>query len=150
MTELQAVLGRKQLQKMPVWSVARRKNAAQLNAILSKFDCIRIINSPAHIEHAGYKHYAFIKAELLKTGWNRDRIIKKIVELGVPCFQGGCAEVYLEKAFDNTVWRPVERLPNAKLLGETSLMFLIHPTITSVDIKKACSIIDNVLHKASV
>jgi len=49
--------------------------------------------------------------------------------LGVPCFSGSCSEVYLEKAFDNTAFRPAARLPHAKELGETSLMFLVHPTL---------------------
>lgn len=150
MTEIQAVLGRIQLKRMPEWSDSRRKNAAQLNAALAKFDCIRTINTPRYIEHAGYKHYAFVQAESLKAGWDRDRIIEEIVELGVPCYQGSCSEVYLEKAFDHTAWRPVQRLANAKLLGETSLMFLIHPTLTFIEIKKACSVITCVLQKASV
>ena len=41
-------------------------------------------------------------------------------ELGVPCFSGSCSEVYLEKAFDNTGWKPKERLSIAKELGDTS------------------------------
>jgi len=37
--------------------------------------------------------------------------------------QGSCSEVYLEKAFEGTGFRLVERLPIARELGETSLMF---------------------------
>jgi dTDP-4-amino-4,6-dideoxygalactose transaminase len=149
MTELQAVLGRKQLKNMPQWAKARRKNAAQLNATLEKFECMRVLNTPVYSEHAYYKHYAFVNDNFLKTGWSRDRIIEKVTKLGVPCFQGGCAEIYLEKAFDNTTWRPSQRLVNAKLLGETSLMFLIHPTLTPANIEKTCSAIEHVLKEAS-
>jgi dTDP-4-amino-4,6-dideoxygalactose transaminase len=66
----------------------------------------------------------------------------------VPCYQGSCSEVYLEKAFDDTGFRPAERLPVAKELGETSLMFLVHPTLTGSEIDQACSAIHHVLGAA--
>ena len=67
----------------------------------------------------------------------------------MPCFQGSCSEVYLEKAFDNTDFRPSERLPNAKELGETSLMFLIHPTLREDEIELTVSGISEVLGRAT-
>ncbi|MCH8492474.1 MAG: DegT/DnrJ/EryC1/StrS aminotransferase family protein [Idiomarina sp.] len=94
--------------------------------------------------HAAYKCYMFINPEHLASGWNRDRIVAEINQRGVPCFQGSCSEVYLEKAFDNTGWRPAAPLPVAKELGETSLMFLVHPTLTDVEIDKTCSVLTNV------
>jgi hypothetical protein len=44
--------------------------------------------------------------------------------------------VYLEKAFDGNGCLPEQRSPNAKRLGETSLMFLCHsmPTQAEVDL----------------
>jgi dTDP-4-amino-4,6-dideoxygalactose transaminase len=48
---------------------------------------------------------------------------------GVPCYSGSCSEIYLEEAFPESM-RPTERLPVAKELGETSLMFLVHPTLS--------------------
>jgi dTDP-4-amino-4,6-dideoxygalactose transaminase len=62
----------------------------------------------------------------------------------VPCYSGSCSEVYLEKAFDNTGFRPKERLPAAKELGETSLMFLVHPTLTKEEIQKTCDVLTEV------
>ena len=79
---------------------------------------------------------------------SRDRIMAEINALGVPCYSGSCSEVYLEKAFDNTDWRPLERLPVAKELGETSLMFLVHPTLTTLEIEKTCQAINNVMAQA--
>ena len=69
--------------------------------------------------------------------------------MGVPCFQGSCSEVYLEKAFDDTGWRPSERLPVARELGDTSLMFLVHPTLTADEIDKTCAVVRQVLAEAS-
>ena len=87
---------------------------------------------------------------LVKGGWTRDKVVAEIVKQGVPCFQGSCSEVYLEKAFDGTGFRPKKRLKNAKELGETSIMFLVHPTLTNAEIEKTCEVIDTVLNKASI
>jgi dTDP-4-amino-4,6-dideoxygalactose transaminase len=95
--------------------------------------------------HAHYKCYVYVKPESLKADWSRDRIVEAINAEGVPCYQGSCSEVYLEKAFDGTGWRPEPRLPVAKALGETSVMFLVHPTLTEAEIQKTCSAIEKVM-----
>jgi hypothetical protein len=69
----------------------------------------------------------------------------RITARGVPCFQGSCSEVYLERAFDGTGWRPEPRLPIAKELGETSLMFLVHPTLTNGEMEKTAAVLSEVL-----
>jgi len=89
-----------------------------------------------------------VQPEALKEGWNRDRIMAEINARGVPCFSGSCSEVYLEKAFDNTGFRPAQRLPVAKELGETSLMFLVHPTLTEAEIDKTCAVLREVMKLA--
>lgn len=149
MTEMQAVIGRIQLTRMDGWSAKRQANAAELDKAASKFNCIRLVAVPDYVEHAEYKHYMFVKPEQLASGWDRDRIVNEINEQGVPCFQGSCSEVYLEKAFDNTLWRPEKRLPNAVELGETAIMFLVHPTLTEDEIAKTTLAINNVLSSAS-
>ena len=98
--------------------------------------------------HAHYKCYVYVKPERLKAGWSRDRIVEAINAEGVPCYQGACSEVYLEKAFDGTGWRPETRLPVAKVLGETSIMFLVHPTLTQAEISKTCAVIQQVMQQA--
>ncbi len=149
LTEMQAAIGRIQLRRMPIWFAQRNSNAKIIEKTLAEFDCIRLVETPAYIEHAQYKCYAFIKPELLKESWTRDRIVNEINMLGVPCFQGTCSEVYLEKAFDNTSFRPEARLPVAKELGETSLMLLVHPTLKASEIEKTCDTIYTVLKAAS-
>jgi dTDP-4-amino-4,6-dideoxygalactose transaminase len=47
-----------------------------------------------------------------------------------PSLFGSCSEIYLERCFQEAGLAPAERLPVARELGETSLMFLVHPTIT--------------------
>ncbi|KPD20481.1 DegT/DnrJ/EryC1/StrS family aminotransferase [Idiomarina abyssalis] len=148
MTEVQAAIGRIQLTRMHWWMEKRQNNAAAITAVCSEFNCVRTPTVPEYIEHACYKHYCFVEPKNLAKGWTRDRIVNEIVERGLPCMQGSCSEVYLERAFDGTGFRPSERLPVAKELGETSLMFLVHPTLTKKEVEKTCSVIKDVLSQA--
>lgn len=148
MMEMQGVIGRIQLQRMPAWHDARKANAQAILAACAESSALRVPQVPNDIEHAWYRAYAFVRPEQLKSGWSRDRIMSEIVAQGVPCFSGSCSEVYLEKAFDGTNWRPAERLPIARELGETSLMFLTHPTLTSQEIDKTCQVVRQVMSEA--
>jgi dTDP-4-amino-4,6-dideoxygalactose transaminase len=145
MIEMQAAIGRIQLQRMPSWHEKRKRNAAAIQQVAHSLPGLRVPTVPDQIEHAWYKCYLFVVPEQLKVGWDRDRIMSEITKQGVPCFSGSCSEVYLEKAFDDTGWRPEQRLPVAKELGETSLMFLVHPTLTENDIEKTCNVLRSVM-----
>jgi dTDP-4-amino-4,6-dideoxygalactose transaminase len=162
MLEIQAVIGRIQLRKMPEWTKRRQANADSLVLALQPFastagpvrmpqlGCsVCATHCTKDCVNANYKFYAYVRPANLAAGWTRDRIIEAIMAEGIPCFQGSCSEVYLEKAFDGTPWRPRERLPVAKALGETSLMFLVHPTLTQAEIEKTVAVIQNVMEAAS-
>lgn len=149
MMEMQAAIGRIQLRHMPVWTQQRQANAQRITTVCAALDAVRVAAAPAHIEHAYYKLYVFVRPEKLAPGWTRDKIVQTINSRGVPCFHGTCSEVYLEKAFENTGFRPAQRLPVAKELGETSLVFLVHPTLTSSDIDTASEVITDVLTSAA-
>src|SRR5690554_2517895 len=150
MTELQAVIGRIQLKRVADWTAARTRNAERIWDACRQHAALRVPAFPSDCVHAHYKCYVQVRPEKLAEGWTRDRIIDAIVERGVPCFQGSCSEVYREKAFDGTDWRPAERLPVARELGETSLMFLVHPTLTDEEIERTCRVINEVLGQAGV
>lgn len=150
LTEMQSAIGRIQLRRMPEWFEKRNENAYKIEQVLMNFPSIRTVDIPEYIEHAQYKFYAFINENCLHKEWSRDRIVNEINALGIPCFQGSCSEVYLEKAFDGTEFRPKESLPVAKELGETSLMFLVHPTLTDSDIEKTCNAINEILSLATL
>ena len=145
MTEMQAAIGRIQLTRMLSWHFKRLENAKKVWNAARTCKGLRVPHIPDHIEHAAYKCYVFVKLEYLNKGWTRDKIIININALGVPCFAGSCSEVYLEKAFDNTGLRPNQRLPNAKELGETSLMFLVHPTLTEEEVQLMCDVLESVM-----
>jgi dTDP-4-amino-4,6-dideoxygalactose transaminase len=178
MLEIQAVIGRIQLRRMADWTVRRQVNAGILSAALKPFAGENgLIRLPQLVcsttadggvdactndsgseraqscargcTHGQYKFYAYVRPHNLAPGWSRDRIIEAINAEGVPCYQGSCGEVYLEKAFDGTGWRPTQRLPVARELGETSLMWLVHPTLSDVEMTKVTQVISQVLTSAS-
>jgi dTDP-4-amino-4,6-dideoxygalactose transaminase len=149
MLEMQAVIGRIQLGRMPAWRETRNRNAALIRACCQRHALLEVAEIPQYVQHAFYKCYVQIKPSLLAAGWNRDRIVESIMALGVPCYQGSCSEVYLEKAFDGTPWRPGQRLEVARTLGETSLMFLVHPTLTDRQMRATCDAIDAVMPQAT-
>lgn len=145
MMEMQAVIGRIQLRHMPAWIRQRTANAAAILAACAVSPLLRVPEVPAEIGHAWYRAYAFVRTERLGADWSRDRIMSEIVARGVPCYSGSCSEVYLERAFDDTGWRPERRLQVARGLGECSLMFLTHPTLTPAEIERTCAVIREVM-----
>lgn len=148
MTEMQAAIGRIQLKKMNHWHQARKENSLAIEEVAKQFKVVRSTQYSKDMIPAFYKYYLFVEDEYLANGWSRDKIIAAIKERGIPCYHGACSEIYLEKAFENTSWRPLKRLPNAKKLGETSLMFLVHPTLTDAEISKTCEVLAEVLTEA--
>jgi dTDP-4-amino-4,6-dideoxygalactose transaminase len=136
MTEMQAAIGRIQLRKLDKWVERRRVNAEQLRAGLTEVPALRVPEPPAHIRHAYYRFYAFLDTSRLKSGWSRTRVVGEIASRGVPCFEGSCSEVYLERVFDGASSRPVERLPVARELGDTAMAFLVHPTLSASFIER--------------
>jgi len=162
MIEIQAAIGRIQLKRISEWSAKRNEITLSLLKAFEPFkairiphfkcnrECLRDCSSLSQCKHAQYKCYVYVDNANLKEGWSRDRIVHEIEIRGVPCFQGGCSEVYLEKAFEGTGFIPKNHLPIAKMLGDTSLMFLVHPTLTQENIKKAKEVIADVLRSASL
>ncbi len=149
MTEMQAAIGRIQLKKLPGWLAQRRENAQQLASCFEKIKAFRVTTPDINIEHAYYKYYVFIKPDSLKEGWDRMRILEAIIAAGVPCFTGSCPEIYREKAFEARLGT-IPRLPVAKMLGETSLMFLVHPTLGKKEMDCVCNVVDKIMQKASL
>ncbi len=149
MTELQAAIGRIQLRKLPTWTEDRTRHAATLTSGFEALPALRLTPLPTDLGHAWYKYYAFVRPEALKEGWTRDRIMEAVCAEGVPCYSGSCSEIYLEKAFVDAGLGLPERLPVAKELGETSLMFLIHPTLSDQDMHDTVAAVSKVMRQAT-
>jgi dTDP-4-amino-4,6-dideoxygalactose transaminase len=148
LSEVQSAVGRLQLDKLPAWLQLRRRYAAMLAEGLGRIAALRVPTVPEDMQPAYYKFYAFVRPERLAAGWSRDRIATSVTALGAPCSSGSCSEVYLEKAFPAEM-RPPHRLPVARQLGETSLMFLVHPTLEERHIAATCEAVGKMLSVAS-
>ena len=147
MMEMQAVIGRIQLKMMPEWTAKRMANMEKIYAAFADSPYFSVHRPSDEYVHAAYKCYVQVNTDRLPEGWSRDRIMTEMNALGVPCFSGSCSEVYLEHAFDGTAWRPTQRLQNAQKLGETSLMFLVHPTLTENNIQTTESAIQQIISR---
>lgn len=148
MIEVQAAIGRIQLRRMAEWHAVRLANARKIWQAAGQIAGLRAPQPADDVVHAAYKCYVFVEPHYLAAGWSRDRIIQEIMADGVPCYAGSCSEIYLEKAFEGTGWQPHERLAVARELGETSLMFLVHPTLSKEEIEKTCSVLQAVMARA--
>ena len=147
LTEIQSAMGRVLLRKLTQAVQVRRDNANILTNEFSAIPGLRVTRPDQQIYHSYYKYYVFVRPDHLERDWNRDRILGAVRAEGIPCFTGSCSEIYLEKAFDHKGLLKA-RLPVAKKLGETSLMFLVHPTLTSEDIADTCAAVRKVMVRA--
>lgn len=148
MLEMQAAIGRFQLAQMDSWTALRRNYAGQIHEAARALDGLRVPMLPNWAEPTFYRCYVFVEPGTLAGGWTRDRVIHEIRAEGVPCFAGSCSEIYLERAFEGTPWRPARRLSVARELGETSLAFLVHPSLEPAHIDRTCSVLGSVMHRA--
>jgi dTDP-4-amino-4,6-dideoxygalactose transaminase len=149
MTEIQAAIGRIQLRKLPSWVEKRRANAAILTRFFEILPGLRVAPKPGNIYHSYYKYYVFVNPAQLRPDWDRDRIMNEVNAAGIPCSVGSCSEIYLEKAFLLAGLGPKQRLPFAKELGETSLMFLVHPTLSDAALEETGRVVSAVMREAS-
>jgi dTDP-4-amino-4,6-dideoxygalactose transaminase len=149
LTEMQAAIGRSLLAKLPGQLEVRRRNANILSQRFGALPALRVTIPPEDIGHAYYKYYVFLRPEWLRNECSRDHLLRAIVAEGIPCFSGSCSEIYLEKAFPQDM-RPAQRLQVARQLGETSLMFLVHPTLSEQDMLDTALAVEKVLRSASV
>lgn len=146
-TEMQSAMGRVLLRKLTQMVDKRRCLAAILNKRFSEMPALRVTTPAEEFRHSYYKYYVFLRLEMLREGWNQQGVIDAINAEGIPCFGGSCSEIYLEKAFPENM-RPASRLPVAGNLGETSLMFLVHPTLSEADMQDTADAVQKVLNCA--
>lgn len=140
MTEMQASIGIDALEHLDEWVNFRRSAAAIFNSVFSELHLVRITLPPDNIYHSYYKYYFFINPNYLKKNCTRDDIISQINNLGIPCFQGTCGEVYKEKAYSYDL-----QLPVTKQLTQNSIMLLVDPSYTLDTIKQISLLIKNIL-----
>jgi len=149
MTEMQAVLGRIQLRNLAQSNRERTHNAGFLRGELEGVPALRVPTVGPSDRHAFYKFYVYVVTEALKPGWSRDRIQREIEEAGVPVTSGSCSEMYREVAFTSQGLGPAEPLPVAQELGDSSLLFLVHPGLSTQALQRTADVVRAVVERAS-
>ena len=146
---MQAAIGRVALRKLPGWIDARRRNAAILDAQFSDNPVLRVTIPPKGFFHTYWRYFVYLKEDRIKEGWSRERIMSVMQKRGIEGHCGYGGEIYQERAFNGLDWRPKSRLPVAKELAESSLLFLVHPTLTKEQMKAKGYIARSVLVDAT-
>ena len=160
MTEMQAVIGREQLKSLDK-QIKKRNLIANLylNGLRDyylKYDILKRpdftfksqnsnknLNKLYNFKHAFYRLNIFVN----KNKINRNKLLKKLNEKKIKCGVGSCPEIYREKIFRKLNFFPKKRLINAKLLGETSIMFPINPNLSLTKVKTEINSIKKILNK---
>lgn len=139
MTEMQAAIGRVMLEKLDGWVAKRRSYADRLTQGFKHTPGLRLTVPGPDVYHAYYKYYLFVNPDELQQGWDRDMLVDRFNRAGVPCHTGICPEIYREQAFRQVPHRlegAVQNskdeayLPVARQLGASSIMFMVHPTLS--------------------
>ena len=153
MTEMQAVIGREQLKTLDK-QIKKRNLIAnlylnELKDYYLKYDILKkpdFVDQKNHSKNNKYIH-AFYRLNLFinKSKINQNKLIKKINKHKINCGVGSCPEIYREKIFKKLKYHPKKRLSNAKLLGETSIMFPINPNKSLIKIKSEIFIIKKIM-----
>lgn len=152
MTEYQAAIGLKQLEKLPVWIEQRNIHAQAIINVINTFGFLRVpVLSDADGRNAYYRLYVTVNENLshlvLDNLVLRDAIVDLMVKSGVPCFFGACAEIYKEKMFNEFKSTPKTPLKNASYFANNAFCFLVHHTITASQMQHLTKIIQHVLLK---
>ncbi len=124
LTGPQAAIGLKQLEKLDAWREARTRNAMIWAGALAEVPGVEVPLPERRFRHALYKLYALLTGDNPQA--QRDEIMRRASGAGLRVFSGSCSEVYLEDAFSDL---PKPDLPNARSLGQRSLMLEVHPTL---------------------
>ena len=160
MTEMQATIGREQL-KLLDKQVQKRNSIAKLylKELKDYYEKFKIIKNPdfkCHscplkqklmecnkCKHSFYRLNLYIN----KNKINQLKLIKELNNKGISCGVGSCPEIYREKIFRKLKHNPKKRFLNSKLLGETSLVFVINPYKKREKHKSDIIHVKNILNK---
>jgi dTDP-4-amino-4,6-dideoxygalactose transaminase len=148
MTEMQSAIGNVSLPKVPSWVQRRRELAELLDDHFSSNPLFRTTVPGRDFYHAYYKYYVFLEKSSLENGLVRDDVLTALHEADVPAFHGICAEIYRERAFEESGFAPDERHPFASELGETAIMIPIHPNLSDQLVTQAAQAISKAVEQS--
>ena len=160
MTEMQAAIGRIQLKNLDNQLKIRNAIAnIYLNKLKDYYQKYHLLQKPDFkcqtcpfkqnekkcnkCLHAFYRLNLFINKNKIK----QIKLIEQLNKNKINCSVGSCPEIYREKIFKKLKLYPKQRLLNAKLLGESSIMFPIDPNRSMAKVKTEINSIKKILNK---
>jgi dTDP-4-amino-4,6-dideoxygalactose transaminase len=160
MTEMQAAIGREQLKTLDNQLKIRNAIAnIYLNELKEYYQRYHLLQKPDFkcqtcpfkqnekkcnkCLHAFYRLNLFINKNKIK----QIKLIEQLNKNKINCSVGSCPEIYREKIFKKLKFSPKKRLFNAKLLGETSIMFPIDPGRSMAKVKIEINSIKKIFNK---
>jgi dTDP-4-amino-4,6-dideoxygalactose transaminase len=160
MTEMQAAIGRIQLKSLDNQLKIRNAIAnIYLSELKDYYQKYHLLQKPdfkcqtcpfkqnekkcKKCLHAFYRLNLFINKNKIK----QIKLIEQFNKNKINCSVGSCPEIYREKIFKKLKFYPKKRLSNAKLLGETSLMFPIDPARSMAKVKTEINSIKKIFNK---
>jgi dTDP-4-amino-4,6-dideoxygalactose transaminase len=160
MTEMQAAIGSEQLKTLDNQLKIRNAIAnIYLNELKDYYQIYHLLQKPDFkcqtcpfkenekkcnkCMHAFYRLNLFINKNKIK----QIKLVKQLNKNKINCSAGSCPEIYREKIFKKLKLYPKQRLPNAKLLGELSIMFPIDPGRSMAKVKTEINFIKKILNK---
>jgi dTDP-4-amino-4,6-dideoxygalactose transaminase len=160
MTEMQAVIGSEQLKTINN-KIKKRNLIAKLylNELKNYYQKFNILKKPDfkcltcpfkyNFKKCNKCIHAFYRLNLFvnKNKIDRNELLRQINKKKINCSVGSCPEIYREKIFKKLKFFPKIRLSNAKLLGETSIMFPINPERSIIKVKTEINSIKKILNK---
>lgn len=134
MTNIQAAIGRDQLQRLPEWVEKRRRNASLLTDGLKEY-----VDIGTPLVSNGYKHS--YHQYTVRTP-ERDRLIADLEEAGI-----GYGVYYPFIIPDQSPYRHVvgELYETARKLSESVLSLPVHPHVSNEDVKEITSTVGEAL-----
>ena len=148
LTEVQSSVGINQLKNIKDTLKKRTYIATQYKKIFTEFnDFLYFYDPPVNIKPAWYRFYFFIRKDLIDYKNLRNQVIQDLRKKKIICNFGSCPEIYLEKAFKDSKYKLNKRLPNCKILGETSIALDINHTLTKKNIQLNSKIIYQTMKK---
>ncbi len=133
-TEMQSVLGIEQLKYLNKNISIRNKYAKIFDKSLKKFKFINLFLTKKNYVNAYYRYYFKINSKFLKKNWNRDKILKKLNEYGIPSGTGSCPEIYKEKAIKKLKIFQKSDLKNAYILSKNTITINFHHQMKNTEI----------------
>lgn len=134
MTEMQSAIGRAQLKKLNDWTVRREQIAHAYSEELEGITGIQTPHLLAYRRHDWRAWYLYI---LQVFDRDRQDLLRRLNERGIPARIGGCPNLYGEPVLQGQALP----CPNADAVGARTISLPVYPTMTDADVLEVIHVV---------